>query len=235
MSLKIIQSDSGYRYSLDSILLANFCAFHSGARVLDLGSGCGIITIILSKLWPETNFTGIEIQAELNDLAIKNQRLNDISVNLNFINGDIKKIMDYFDYKSFDYVISNPPYRKKGTGRININQIEANAKHELTVKLEDFLNAGAKLLKPKGSLYLIYTAERMAELINKLIMYKIEPKIVRFIHPKKGYESNMVLIKAIKGGKAGTRVMPPLFVYSKAGTYTDEMKKIFDESGLLVS
>jgi tRNA1Val (adenine37-N6)-methyltransferase len=226
MSLHLSQSSNGYRYSIDAFLLADFCGLPKDFKILDLGSGCGIVSILLAKAWPNSQIVGIDIQPDLIKFAKQNLQKNKFLKNIKFILGDIREISNYFFKEEFGIVITNPPYHKIGSGRINPNPGKASARHEIIGGLKEFIHAGFKVLKPKGSFYIIYTAKRTPELICELIKNKLEPKILRNVHPKENNNANLVLIKATKMGKPGLKILPPIYLFKNDGKYSNESKRI---------
>lgn len=227
MQLKIDQSSDGYRYSIDSFLLADFSLLRPGQKIMDLGSGCGIVSLLLASVLPDAKLYGIEIQERLIELSRKNLYLNRDLQNISFVHGDIRNILDYFDMGEFDAVVTNPPYYKIGAGRLNPEKGKACARHEIVGELKDFIRAASLVLRPMGSIYIIYTTNRITELFVLLKAFKFEPKLLRLVYPGILKEANNGLIKAVKGGKPGMRVLPPLFLYEKKGQYTEEANAIF--------
>ena len=226
MSLNLRQSSEGYRYSIDAFLLADFCLALKGVKILELGSGCGIISILLAKSCPYCEIVGIEIQADLIELAEQNLLSNKLSSSIRFIQGDIRQIPSHFSDAPFDVIVTNPPYHKVGSGRVNPHPGRASARHEITGSLTDFIQAGVHILRTKGYFYMIYTANRLPELIHSLVQNELEPKVIKFIHPRKNSEANLVLIKTVKKGRPGLRILPPIFIYKTIDEYSNEVKCI---------
>lgn len=226
MYLSLKQSSEGYRFSIDSFLLADFCLTHKGVKILDLGSGCGIISILLAKSCPCCEIVGIEIQADLIEMAEQNLIRNKLSSNIRFIQGDIRRISKHFLNAPFDTIVTNPPYHKIGSGRINPHPGKASARHEITGSLMDFIRAAVHILKTKGEFFMIYTANRLPELIHALVQNGLEPKVLKFIHPRENSEANLVLIKTIKKGRPGLRILAPIFIYKTVGEYSNEVNDI---------
>jgi tRNA1(Val) A37 N6-methylase TrmN6 len=226
MSLTLSQSSNGYRYSIDAFLLADFCYVNKDSKVLDLGSGCGILSILLSKAWPQSQVVGIEIQPDLIRLANRNLSNNKLYEKISFIQGDIREISRFFVKEEFEIVITNPPYYRIGHGRINPHFGKASSRHEIIGSLKDFINAAVKVLRPKGSFYIIYTAKRAPELIYECIHFGLEPKILRNVHSKEDSDANLVLLKAIKMGGPGLKILPPIYIFKRNGKYTNEAEGI---------
>lgn len=226
MFLRLSQSSNGYRYSIDAFLLADFCEVPKGFKILDLGSGCGIVSILLAKAWPNSQIVGIDIQTDLIKLANQNLQKNNFLQNIRFIHGDVREILNYFLREEFGVIITNPPYHKIGSGRINPHPGKASARHEIIGGLREFVHAGFKVLQPKGSFYIIYTAKRTPELMCELIQNGLEPKILRNVHPKENYNANLVLIKATKMGRPGLKILPPIYLFKNDGKYSNEAERI---------
>lgn len=222
------QPQKGYKYSIDSYLLANFCNIHSPAKVLDLGTGCGIISFLLSKRYRNIKIFAIEIQIELYKSAIYNQKINNDFKKINFILGDLRKIDKYFNQCEFDYVIANPPYFKKGSGRINKNASKSNARHEIYSDINDFIIAANKVLKNNGIFYTIFIPERMRELFDSLKRCNLEPKLIKCVHSNLQSDAKLILIKAIKNSNPGLKIENPAFLYDKNGSFIQDIKKDID-------
>ena len=225
--LKIIQGKKGYRFSVDALLLAHFAPPGLKGRVLDLGTGCGIIPLILIFHHKGLKATGVEIQPSLADLARRNAALNRFSSRMAIWEKDLKALGRDNRSGTFDVVFSNPPYRKVGSGRINPRQEKALARHEIKVTLKDVLQAAHHLLKAKGRLLMIYPSSRAADLIQEMRKIHLEPKRVQFIHSRQQEEARLMLVEAIKEGRAQIKVLPPLFLYDSANQYTPEAQELF--------
>ena len=228
-NLKIIQKKDGYRFSLDAVLLADFTSkfILPKTSVLDMGTGSGIIPIILATKFKDIEITALEIQEELCEMAERSVKINKLEDRIKIIKGDIKETQKIFRKNQFDIVVANPPYRTEKSGRINLALQKAVARHELKCKLTDLVKAGTFLVKNKGRLILIYSPERLSTLLFELKTHNFEPKTIRFIHSTQNGESKMVLIESAKDGKPGTKVLPPLMVYKRKGDYSEEIKRIY--------
>lgn len=227
--LRIIQKKRGYRFSLDAVLLAHFAAIGPGETVFDLGTGSGVIPIILSTRSSPDKIFGLDIQKDMADMANRSVRLNGLQNLIEIVLCDVNKIQEHFQDGVCDVVICNPPYRKLKSGRMNTDLEKAIARHEVRGTVEDFIRAASYLLKPKGRCYVIYKARRMAALFSSFKDYGIEPKRMRIIHSKPGSEGEFVLIEGTKKGGEELRVMAPLIIYEPDGIYSEEMQAIFDE------
>jgi len=225
--LKIIQNPEYYCFSIDAVLLANFAGDMKVDTVIDLGTGTGVIPLLLSAKTRVKKIIGVEIQKPLSDMAERSVKLNGLENRISICNMDLKEAPLNFGPESFDAVITNPPYIEKGTGFINKTSSKAIAKHEIKCSLDDVLAAAYKLLKLKGSFYMIHRASRLSEVIAKMKTYKIEPKVLRTIQPAPDKNANLFLVKGTKGGGYGIEVMPPLVVYEKNGQYTKELLQIY--------
>jgi tRNA1Val (adenine37-N6)-methyltransferase len=222
--LKLLQKKAAYRFSLDPILLANFIALKKQERMLDIGTGCGIIPIYMSKQYPDNSLIGVEIQKELFDLAVKNVSLNGCE-NVQVLRGDIRAVAKSFK-RPFHVVVSNPPYVKRDSGRKSPQHSRRLARHESLLDLKSLFAISASLLYTKGRLYLIYPAKRLAELVSVAAAHGIEPRRLRLIHPRANEPANLFLIECMKGGGAELKVERPLYVY-KDGEYTEEVASYY--------
>ncbi len=222
----IYQPEKGYRYSLEAYLLASFVNLRKGERALELGAGCGIISLLLAWRYPQNLFWGLEIQPALLFCFGRNVRENDLSNRVLPVAGDVKA--PPFKAGSFEVVFTNPPFYPQGEGRLSPDPQERLARHEILATLEDFLAASSLLLRDKGRFFLICAARRLAEVFSSLPKYRLEPKVLRIVHSYPGSEGRLFLLEALKGGGKELRILPPLFVYTrKGGPYTEELKGMF--------
>ncbi|HPL64104.1 MAG TPA: tRNA1(Val) (adenine(37)-N6)-methyltransferase [Syntrophales bacterium] len=227
--LKIIQKKKGYRFSVDSILLAHFVRLEKGDKVIDLGTGSGVLAIILASRFEESSITGLEIQEELSDMARRSAVVNSLDDRVGIVEGDARRAADIFGERSFDAAVLNPPYRKPGAGRISVNRQKAVARHEIMGGLSCFLEASSRLLRSGGRVFAIYTASRLPELIVSMRKHGIEPKRMRMVHSETGSGGEFILMEGMKGAGEELSILPPLFLYGRDGGYTDEARLIFDE------
>lgn len=225
--LKILQKKSGYRFSIDALLLAHFARPHPMDRIMDLGTGCGIIPLILTFRKRAEKVIGVEIQPSLADLARRNAALNRLASRVKIWEKDFKNLEGKIWKGTFDLVVSNPPYRKMGTGRVNPRLEKALARHEFKATLQDVLRAAQYLLKEKGRLAMIYPTSRAAELLEEIYKFHLEPKRLQFVHANLKEDSRLMLVESLKEGRAQVQVLPPLFLYDTAGNYTPEAKELF--------
>ena len=207
--LKVIQSKDGYRFSIDAVLLSEFVTVRKGDIVIDLGTGCGVILLLLLLRKKNIFYTiGLEIQEELASQAYRNAILNDFKDKMDIIIGDIKK--PPFISEFADVVVCNPPYRRKGSGRINPDPCKAIARHELLISLDDIIYASKRLLKKRGRLALVYPSERMSEVIVRLKKYGFESKRIQIVYPELNSEASLVLIEAYLDARPGIKIEPPI-------------------------
>ncbi len=228
--LKIIQNTKGFCFGMDSVLLSDFAKeMKENSKVIDLGTGTGILAILLSaktKLW---HVTGVEIQKEVADMAKRSVLLNHLEKKIEILCEDIQNLKEKYLPNSFDIVITNPPYKKEGTGGLNERKEKLIARHEITANLEDFIQISQFLLKDKGCFYMVHRPERLADIIITLKKYKLEPKELRFVQSSYNKEPNLLLIKAIKNAKPFLKVQKPLYIYDENGNYTNEILKIYQK------
>ncbi|MBE9581285.1 MAG: tRNA1(Val) (adenine(37)-N6)-methyltransferase [Proteobacteria bacterium] len=224
--LKIRQRKKGYRFSIDTAILAHYVELKDTDTAVDLGAGCGIISIILAHRVPSARLYGIEIQRDLAELATANVRLNDMEDRITIVHRDMRDFRSYMRPGGADVVFSNPPYRRFLSGRVCHNRERAVARHEIAVSLSDVISVAGKLLRPSGRLFVIYPAERATDLITQMRAFKLEPKRLRLVHSKKDSEAELILAEGSKHGKPGVKVSPPLVVHKTDGSYTDEVNKM---------
>lgn len=224
---KIIQNSKLFCFGMDAVLLSSFSFVLENEKVLDLGTGTGIIPILLEAKYNTLRLTGLEIQEECVDMAKRSVLLNQLDDKISIIHGDIKEADILFKRSSFDVIITNPPYMTHQTGIKNINNKKAIARHEVLCDLEDIIRISTKLVKVGGRFYMVHRPHRLAEIISLLSKYKLEPKKLRLVYPYVDKEPNMVLIEAVRHGNPMLKVLPPLIVYKEKGCYTDEIYDIY--------
>jgi len=228
--LKIIQNKDGFCFGVDSVILSDFAKeIKKDSRVLDLGTGTGIISILLCGKTNLQEIIGIEIQKEVADMAKRSVQLNNLENRIKILNEDIKEISKKFPANSFDAIVTNPPYKKKNTGLVSKDETQLISRHEVKCNIEDIANAASQLLNSNCSIYMVHRPDRLLDIIEAFRKYKLEPKLVRFVYPNINKEPNLLLIKATKGGKKFLKVEKPLIIYDENGTYTDEILKIYNK------
>lgn len=224
---KIIQDKGRFCFGMDAVLLSGFARVKPGEKVLDLGTGTGIIPILLEAKTDGEHFTGLEIQPESADMASRSVAYNDLQDKIDIVVGDIKDASQRFGASSFDVITTNPPYMIGQHGIKNDQDAKAIARHEILCDLDDILRESAKMLKPSGRFYMVHRPFRLAEIFSKMIEYRIEPKRMQLVYPFVDKEPNMVLIEGLRGGKSRITVEKPLIVYKEPGVYTDEIYDIY--------
>ncbi len=228
--LKIIQNKNGFCFGIDSVLLTDFAKeMKKGSKVIDLGTGTGIIPILLSAKTINTTFVGIEVQEEVSNMANRSVYLNELENRINIINMDILKLKENYKKGDFDVIVTNPPYKKKNTGLINSNEKDVISRHETTASLYDFIDTASFLLKDLGEFYMVNRPERLVDIFTIMREKKIEPKKIRFVYPNKDKKTNLILIKGIKNGRPFLEFESNLYVYDEKGNYTDEIFEIYNK------
>ena len=224
---KIIQDPERFCFGMDAVLLSGFAKAKEGDRVLDLGTGTGIIPILMEAKTNAAHFVGLEIQEDSADMARRSVRLNHLEEKIEIITGDIREAVSLFGAASFDVVTSNPPYMTENHGLTNPAAPKAIARHELLCTLEDVISRAAKLLRPGGNFYLVHRPFRLVDIMVLLREHRLEPKKMKMVYPFIDKEPNMVLIQASRGGKPRMSVEKPLIVYKEPGVYTQEIYDIY--------
>ena len=224
---KIIQDPERFCFGMDAVLLSGFARAKEGDRVLDLGTGTGIIPILMEAKTQAAHFTGLEIQHESADMAARSVSLNHLEGKIEIVTGDIKEAVSLFGAASFDVVTCNPPYMTEHHGLTNPEAPKAIARHELLCTLEDVISQAARLLKPGGNFYMVHRPFRLVDIITLLRTYGVEPKRMKMVYPFVDKEPNMVLIEANRGGRPRLSMEKPLIVYKEPGVYTDEIYDIY--------
>ena len=226
----VIQDPDKFCFGMDAVLLSGFAKVKKGETALDLGTGTGIIPILLKTKTNGKHFTGLEIQKECADMAGRSVRYNHLEDDVEIVQGDIKEAADIFGAASFDVVTSNPPYMIGQHGLRNPDMPKAIARHEVLCNLEDVVSQASKVLKERGRFYMVHRPFRLPEIMTKMCAYGIEPKRMRLVYPYIDKEPNMVLIEGMKGGNPRMQVEPPLVVYQKDGSYTEELLALYGMS-----
>ena len=228
--LKIIQNSEGFCFGIDSVLLTDFAKdIKTNSKVIDLGSGTGIIPILLSAKTKNTLFLGIEIQETVAEMANRSVQLNDLQDRIKIENENILNLKDIYEKGKFDAITTNPPYKKVNTGIVNENDKKLISRHEITASLEDFIRISSYLLKDFGEFYMVHRPDRLVDIFYFMRKYNIEPKKIRFVYPNKNKKANIILIKGIKCGKPFLKFDDNLYVYNENGEYTDEILRIYNK------
>ena len=226
--LRINQEAAGYRFSIDAVLLAHHVRPRAGEKLLDLGTGCGIIPLILAYRNPEITAIGIEIQHELADLAISNVNANHMRNRIAVLQLDMRNLKPAMIDGPADVVVCNPPYRSPNSGRLNPDAQRAIARHELKVSLIDVLETAHRVLRTTGRFLTIYPAQRIAELLFQMHLAGIEPKFMRTIHSRLEEKAKLILVGGTKGAQTGMTIGPPLIIYAEEGRYSKEVRQMFE-------
>ncbi len=225
--VRVNQDRSGYRFSIDAVLLAYYARPRPDDKIIDLGTGCGIIPVILAHRHPGITLYGIEVQETLAEIATLNAKENRMSDRITIIEKDLKLLESQMVFGPVDLVVSNPPYRRVRSGRINSDPQRAVARHEITATLLDVVQAAHRVLRNSGRLVMIFPAERIIDLICQMRSSSIEPKHLQMVYSEIDMGAKLVLIEGRKGGRPGMKVAPPLTIYHQDGSYTDAVLKMF--------
>jgi len=229
-NLKIIQNKDGFCFGIDAVLLSDFAKdIRNNSKVLDLGTGTGIIGILLCAKTKLSKIYGIDIQKDVCNMALRSIKLNNLEDKFEIINTNIKEITTIFEESSFDVIVSNPPYQKDNSGLKNESETKLISRHEITASLEDFISVSSKLLKSNGSIYMVHRPERLSDLFYLLKKYNLEPKKLRLVQSYQDSKPKLVLVKATKNAKSFLNIEEPLIIYNKDGSYTDEIFEIYNK------
>jgi len=227
--LRIIQKKEGYRFSVDAILLAHFASQLSADSIIDLGTGSGIIPLVLARKGTARTIVGVEVQEEMADMAKRTIALNGFTERVSILHEDLKKLRNCFDASSFDLVVSNPPYYPVRDGRINPDEQKAIARHEILAKMEDVVSIAHYLVKPSGIVVIIFPAKRLVDLLDSLKEFDFKPELLQIIYSHGHDEGKLVIVKSRKGGNPELEITKPFFIYKAEGVYSEEMQKIYGE------
>lgn len=229
-NLKIIQNKEGFCFGIDSVLISDFAKdIKNNSIGADLGTGTGIIGILLSAKTKVKKIYGIEVQKDVADMARRSIELNGLDDKFEVININIKNIGEKLERESLDFIVTNPPYKKLCTGKVNENEYKYISRHECSANLEDFIKTSKYLLKDKGILYMVHRPERLVDIMELMRKYKMEPKKIRLVYSTIDKDANLVLIKAVKNARAFLKIEKPLIIYDENGEYTDEIYKIYNK------
>ncbi len=225
--LKIIQNTKKFCFGTDAVLLSHFAGVKKGDKVVDLGTGTGIIPILLAGRSKDLEIIGVEIQPDMAEMANRSVKLNKLESRVRIISGDLKEAPAMLGQRGYTLVVSNPPYKKAGSGIVNPYDSKAIARHEILCTLEDILSVASKLLVVGGRFAMIHQTDRLMDILMGMRQYKLEPKRIRLIHPNQNKAPNLVLIEATLQGRPYLKWMPPLFIYNEKGQYTEELLEIY--------
>lgn len=229
-NLKIIQNKDGFCFGIDAVLLSDFAKdIRNNSKVLDLGTGTGIIGTLLCAKTNLSKIYGIDIQKDVCDMASRSVKLNNLEDKFEIINSNIKDLKNIFEEASFDAIVSNPPYKKDNSGLRNGAETKLISRHEITASLEDFISVSSNLLKNNGNIYMVHRPERLSDLFYLLKKYNLEPKKLRMVQSYVDSKPKLILVKATKNAKSFLNIEDPLIIYNKDGSYTDEIFKIYDK------
>ncbi len=226
---QIIQDKDSFCFGMDAVLLSGFAEVKPGESIVDFGSGTGILPILLEAKTEGEKFVGLEIQSDSVDMAKRSVQYNDLEHKIEIVEGDIKNASEIFGKDSFDVVVTNPPYMSENNGLENPEEPKAIARHEIKCTLEDVIKEAAAVLKPQGRFYMVHRPRRLADAMELMREYKIEPKRIRMVYPYADKAANLVLIEGARGGKPMLNIEEPLIVYSEPNVYTQEILDIYDK------
>jgi len=225
--LQIRQSRSGYRFSMDAVVIANQADINANDRVLDLGTGCGVISLILAHIHPDITVYGVEIQKNQATIAARNVRDNNLEKRVTILHQDLKTLSPHQTAGTVDVVICNPPHIEKFCGRISFNDQLAVSRHEIKITLDDLVKLAKRMLCRSGRLIMIYPAERLVDLIDRMRSCGIEPKKMSILYTKKNTPAKRILLEGVKGGRPGLAITQPLIIHNADGSYTKMAQRIF--------
>lgn len=227
-NLKIIQNKNGFCFGIDAILLSDFAKqIKKDSIVMDLGTGTGIISILLCEKSNLKKIVGVEVQEEVFDMACRSAKLNNLEDKFEIINENILNLKNIYKSNTFDAIVTNPPYKKINTGIVNSKEEKLISRHEVLANLEDYISISSSLLKDKGEFYMVHRPDRLVDILAIMRNYKLEPKEIRFVYSNYSEPPKLVLVKGVKNAKQFLRFRENLYIYNKNGEYTDEIMKIY--------
>ena len=230
--LKIIQNNKGFCFGIDSVILSDFAKnIKVDSKVVDLGTGSGVIGLLLCKKTKLKEIIGVEIQDNVAEMAERSIKLNGLENKFKIFKVNIKELFKkkMLEKNKYDVVVMNPPYKEAGTGKTNENEGKLIARHEVKATLLDFIKTASELLKDRGELYIVHKPERTVDIMQKMRENKIEPKEIKIVYPYKNAGASIILIKGVKGGKKFLKIDEPLYIYKENGEYTEQIKEIYNQ------
>lgn len=230
--LKIIQNNKGFCFGIDSVILSDFAKnIKADSKVVDLGTGSGVIGLLLCKKTKLKEIIGVEIQDNVAEMAERSIKLNGLENKFKIFKVNIKELFEkkMLEKNKYDVVVMNPPYKEAGTGKTNENEGKLIARHEVKATLLDFIKTASELLKDRGELYIVHKPERTVDIMQKMRENKIEPKEIKIVYPYKNAGASIILIKGVKGGKKFLKIDEPLYIYKENGEYTEQIKEIYNQ------
>lgn len=228
-NVKLYQSEKGYRFSVDALLLEDFISVKGRPAMMEFGTGSGVISLIIAKRLPKSKIVAVEIQESLAALARENVRQNRLEDRIDVLHADIRSLGKRFSPCTFDCIFTNPPFRAMRSGRLNTDREKAVARHEIEISLPDIVRTASRLLKNGGRFYLVYHPFRLVELVVLLRTSGLEPKRMRFVHSRNTEEAKMALIESVKGSGQWLTVEPPFYIYGRGGEYSEGMERIYSD------
>lgn len=230
-NLKIIQNEKWFCFGIDAVLLSDFAKnIKKDSMVMDLGTGTGIISILLCEKTNLKKIIGVEVQEEVYNMAYRNSKLNNLENKFEVINQNILNLKDMYKNNSLDVIVTNPPYKKINTGIVNYEEKKLISRHEILANLEDYINISSSLLKDKGEFYMVHRPDRLVDILENMRKYKLEPKEIKLVYSRSNQPPKLVLIKGVKNGKTFLKFRENLYIYNKNGEYTDEILKIYNKN-----
>lgn len=222
--LFLLQKKDSFRFGMDAVLLSNFIKAKPHQNVLDLGTGTGIIPVLVAAKTDVKSITGLEIQPDIADMAQRSIDGNNLNERILIKKGDIKEAVSIFGAATYDIVVTNPPYTKVGSGLINQQDSKAISRHEICCSLTDVLTNSSAVLKPQGEFFMVHRPERLTDILVGMRKARIEPKLLRLVCPVLGKAPSLILVKGLKNGNPGLKVLPDLIIYDESGKYTKEAR-----------
>lgn len=230
--LKIIQNPNGFCFGIDAVLVSNFARVKKGSKVVDLGTGTGIIPLLISAKSKDTKISAFEIQSDVADMARRSVAMNGLEDRIEVIEDNINNALEHLGKHSADVVISNPPYMASGVGEVNPSDYKAISRHEIHCTLEDIIRTANELLRGSGQFFMVHRPNRLVDILTLCRKYKLEPKRIRFVHPFADKSPNIVLIHATKDGRPDVKILEPLVVRNEDRTYTEEIYEIYRQTNI---